>query len=179
MSDICIYLPFRPICTACLTFPIFSMLHLKDSRHTKYGFCGSNIGMGLPVPCREPLKGHDYGLFVAHGQMRSEQPNTANDINWRCSVLQVQARASDSTRGSAVEGQMTKRSRIEFEILPVPEDARKSSEPASPGLAEVHSTVQVSPELTIRIEPPTRVSKDLCGGNRALTACFLACCDSL
>lgn len=58
-----------------------SMLHFKDS---DVGFCGSNLALGLPVPCRKPVATQDYGVLGKYKGARAETPNSANKNMWRC-----------------------------------------------------------------------------------------------
>lgn len=155
-------------------FSKFSMLRLKDLSNLKYGFCGSNIGMGLPVPCRVPLQGHDYGLLgTTEVPVLSEKPNTANSQGWKCNQLQIKVRKSKA------DDQFPKASRIDFKILPVTESVPKSSEPNSQASTGGLSEIKVSRRFTMRIEKPTRLRRNLCHGNPALSACLLACCDTV
>lgn len=166
--------------SSTILIPLCSVLHLRDSNA---GFCGSNLGMGLPVPCRKPQEGSDYGLLGSHTQFQPEARNQANKGVWKCKARAATAnglrqkkpriakrkfaaavRSVPGSTSKSYSKNLTAESRIDFQIEPVSLSLQKQT---------------VSDSFSITVYRPVAISTNLCPGQGRSTACYRACCDSL
>lgn len=82
------------------------MLQLSGS---DVGFCGSNLALGLPVPCRKPIAKRDFGLLGTFTYAKSETPNYANRGLWRCEAKQPVSKGTGTVQSGNKKPQTPKK----------------------------------------------------------------------
>lgn len=138
----------------------FSNLGLNSPVHAS--FCGSHVGMKLPILCRQPENGFDYGVQFPHRIAARENPaSAANTGDWSCHSTPASTRflLSPPSPGSR---QMQKQ--------------EESSSPKS-----VKEFFEITETFKIEVTPVyTTSSTNACGADKYVSrnTCWAACCDS-
>lgn len=126
-------------------------------------FCGTNVGMRLPIPCRSPKSGFDFGKKFKNRSVNGrEKPNSENAGDWAC---EEDMGTTDRNSEVQVQGPISRQQRRQ-------EDTYL--------LHTVKDSFEITETFVIEIIPVTTPSDNICGSGSYVPrgTCYAVCCDS-